>query len=36
MAEMNFPARIVHLKIENDTIREQLNELNAQIKPGRK
>ena len=36
MLEMNFPARIVHLKIENDTIREQLNELNAQIKPGRK
>ena len=36
MLEMNFPARIVHLKIENDTIREQLNELNSQIKPGRK
>ncbi|MEI6661478.1 MAG: hypothetical protein WCL01_05100 [Comamonadaceae bacterium] len=36
MLEMNFPARIVHLKIENDTIREQLNELNTQIKPGRK
>ena len=36
MLEMNFPARIVHLKIENDTIREQLNELNAQRKPGRK
>ncbi len=36
MLEMNFPARIVHLKIENDTIREQLNELNAQMKPGRK
>ena len=34
--EMNFPARVVHLKIENDAIREQLNELIAQIKPGRK
>lgn len=36
MAEMNFPARIVHLKIENDAIREQLNALDTQIKPGRK
>lgn len=36
MLEMNFPARIVHLKIENDAIREQLNALNTQIKPGRK
>ena len=33
MLEMNFPARIVHLKIENDSIREQLNDLNAQMKP---
>ena len=33
LLEMNFPARIVHLKIENDSIREQLNELNAQMKP---
>ena len=33
MLEMNFPARIVHLKIENDAIRKQLNELNAQMKP---
>ncbi len=31
--EMNFPARVVHLKIENDAIRKQLNELNAQMKP---
>lgn len=36
MAEMNFPARIVHLKIENDAIRKQLNALDTQIKPGRK
>jgi hypothetical protein len=36
MAEMNFPARIVHLKIENDAIREQLNALDTQIKPRRK
>jgi hypothetical protein len=33
MLEMNFPARVVHLKIENDAIRKQLNELNAQMKP---
>jgi hypothetical protein len=35
LLEMDFPARVVHLKIENDTVRKQINELNAQIKPGR-
>lgn len=32
MVEMDFPARVIQLKIENDTIREQLKALDALMK----
>lgn len=34
MVEMDFPARVIQLKIENDTIREQLKALDALMKGG--
>jgi hypothetical protein len=32
MVEMDFPARVIQLKIENDTVREQLKALDALLK----
>ena len=34
MVEMDFPARVIQLKIENDAIREELKALDALIKGG--
>lgn len=34
MVEMDFPARVIQLKIENDTIREQLKALDTLMKGG--
>ncbi len=34
MVEMDFPARVIQLKIENDAIREQLKALDALMKGG--
>jgi len=34
MVEMDFPARVIQLKIENDTIREELKALDALMKNG--
>ena len=34
MVEMDFPARVIQLKIENDAIREELKALDALMKDG--
>jgi len=34
MVEMDFPARVIQLKIENDAIRVQLKALDALMKGG--
>jgi hypothetical protein len=31
MPEMDFPARVVHLHIENEKLRKQLDELEADV-----
>jgi hypothetical protein len=31
MAEMNFPARLIHLKVENDAVRAQLESLQSML-----
>jgi hypothetical protein len=34
MVEMDFPARVIQLKIENDAIREELKALDTLMKGG--
>ncbi len=34
LREMDFPARLIHLKIENDKVRSRLDQLEQQMKPG--
>jgi hypothetical protein len=31
MSEMNFPARLIQLKVENDAVREQLESLQSML-----